>query len=73
MVLVDWLMSDYGKSDEDAVTFPLDKAFALHAAARERHGVNDGNSVMDRRRRAAMRAMRRYLQEHYEIVPNDQL
>lgn len=63
-------MSDYKMDDQAATTFPLDKAFALHNAARERHGVEDGNSPVERRRRRAIRAMRAYLNEHFEIVPN---
>jgi hypothetical protein len=53
---------------DQALWFPLAAGITLLMAARERRGLDDGNSFVDMAIDRATRKMRRYLMENYEIV-----
>jgi hypothetical protein len=46
----------------------LDTGIALLSGARERLGINDGNSFVDHAIARATSQMKRYLHENFEIV-----
>lgn len=67
MSYVDAMMHEYHMTLAGVLHLPLAAGMTLAMPMRERHGIEDGNSHVDREVAKAMRAMGRMLRANYEI------